>query len=774
MTPRHHTQPRAKRLSLTAAVSLAILQIGSAWAQTASPTPTPSSQDGLKLDEVIVTGTAVGGSKMKQSVSISTLDSDQILKTAPTNAAEILRAIPGVRSESSGGEGNANLTVRGLPISAGGARYVQFQKDGLPILLFGDIAFATPDMFLRTDYSLDRLEVVRGGSASTLATNAPGGIVNFITKTGETKGGSVGISKGVGFDQTRYDFEYGSPLTSQTRFYLAGFYRNGDGARPAGVPAEDGGQLSGNITHEIDNGFLRVGFSRLNDKSPMNMPVPVKITNGNISEYPTINPRTASFYSPYWVMDKTIDKNNNPVFSNVNDGLRVKSDSFNFEGEFKLANGWTLAEKFRTSANSGRFISIFPSDDPVAGNYVYATGPNKGKAYTGLAFNPVVFNTSLDDLGSTVNDLKISKSFEMADKSKIVATAGLFTQRQNVGLTWNFNQYLMEANGSSPALLQTANSTPGLVNQGTDQWGGCCTRNIAAQYKTTSPYAAFTYEKDALNVDGSIRMDNQTASGTFNQGAAQIFNQANTQVIKYKVNHTSYSFGANYRIDPNTAVFARYSDGVAFNADRIMFNNYQLNGSTPIPINEVKQLEAGVKWRQGPLSTFATFFSANTKESNYDATTQKVTANSYGAKGIELEAAYRSGGFRLAAGATFTKAEITDSLNKADIGTVPNRQANWVYQVSPSYSFGNAVVGASVIGNTDSRDANPIAGTRTTLPGFFVVNLFGSYEIAKNLTVNASVNNLLNVIGYTESNDGRMAARSINGRTVKAGLKYDF
>ena len=762
-------QPRL----LATAVSLALMQIGIASAQTAPGAPA-AAQDGLKLDQVVVTGTAVGGSKMRQSVSISTLDADQILQGAPTNAAEVLRSIPGVRSESSGGEGNANLTVRGLPISAGGSRYVQFQRDGLPVLLFGDIAFATPDSFLRLDYSLDRLEVVRGGSSSTLATNSPGGIINFISKTGETKGGSVGISKGIGFDQTRYDFEFGSPLNATTRFYMAGFYRNGEGARPAGVPGEDGGQFSANLTHSLDNGFVRVGFSKLNDKSPMNMPVPVKITNGNISEYANINPRTASFYSPYWVADRSIDKNSNAVFSNVNDGLRVKSDSFSFEGEFKLPGGWLLSDKFRTAANSGRFISIFPSDDPKVGNYVYATGPNKGKAYTGLAFNPVVFNTSLDDLGNTANDLKISKTFDMADKSKLVATAGLFTQRQNVALTWNFNQYLMEANGSSPALLQTANATPGLVNQGTDQFGGCCTRDINAQYQTTAPYAAIAYENGGLNLDGSVRFDRQVASGTFNQGVAQVFNPANTSFINYSVNYTSFSLGANYRLNPNTAVFARYSDGAAFNADRIMFNGYRLDGSSPISINEVKQLEAGVKWRAGPVSTFVTLFNAKTKESNYDATTQKVTANSYDAKGVELEAAYSVGDLRIAGGATYTNASITDSLSVADIGTTPNRQAQWVFQLSPTYSFAGGVVGASLIGNTDSKDANPIAGTKTTLPGFMVVNLFGSYELAKNLSVNASVNNLFDTLGYTESNDGRMAARSINGRTVKVGLKYTF
>jgi hypothetical protein len=40
--------------------------------------------------------------------------------------------------------------------------------------------------------------------------------------------------------------------------------------------------------------------------------------------------------------------------------------------------------------------------------------------------------------------------------------------------------------------------------------------------------------------------------------------------------------------------------------------------------------------------------------------------------------------------------------------------------------------------------------------------------------VSLAVNNATNTIGYTESNDGRGAARSINGRTAKVALKYTF
>lgn len=758
---------------MTLAVAMALTSI-SAFAQDAAPAAQAAAdKNGLNLDTVVITGSPIGKSKMKASVAVSTLEADQIMQASPTNAAEILRSVPGVRAESSGGEGNANLTVRGVPISAGGARYVQFQEDGLPVLLFGDVAFVTPDMYIRADGGLSHLEVVRGGSASTLATNAPGGIINFITRSGKEKGGSIGITKGLDFNQTRYDFDYGAAISEKTRMFIGGFYRTGDSSRPGGVTAEDGGQLRANITRELDNGYVRLSFKHLDDKTPMNMPVPVKTVNGTISEMAGIDPRKASFYSPYWVKDIVLDKNNNRISTNINDGLHVTNNAFGAEASLNLGGGWVLDEKFRKSTNTGRFISIFPADNGNAQkNMTYATGPNAGKAYTGAAFTAAVFNTSIDDAGSTVNDLRVSNAFNTAD-GKFTVTGGLFTSLQNVALTWNFNHYLLQATGDKPALLNSAGTiagSPGLLAQGTDVWGGCCNRAIDAQYKTTSPYAAFGFETGPLNIDASIRRDEQDASGTYNQAVRQNYSQANVKTIDYTVNHTSYSVGANYSIDKNLAVFARASDGIAFNADRIMFGN-PLDGTTPISTNIVKQTEAGVKWKSGDLSSFVTLFQAKTDESNFEATTQKFTANSYDAKGVEVEASYRLGDFRLNGGLTITNATIVGANDKSIIGKTPRRQARTVYQLTPTYTMGDVVLGASLIGTSKAWGDD---GNTLTLPGFNVVNAFVNYQVNDKVKLSLNANNLFNQIGYTEVEGDGHAARSINGRTIRATLTYSF
>jgi outer membrane receptor protein involved in Fe transport len=769
-----------KRMAL--AISTTLLPLSSAWAQDKPAEPPPADSQAtaaidntpLGLDRIVVTGTPTGVSKMKSSVSISTLDGQEITRSGAVSTAEVLRSVPGVRSESSGGESNANVTVRGVPISAGGSRYVQFQEDGLPVLQFGDLQFATPDTFMRGDGSLDRLEVIRGGSASTLATNAPGGIINFISKTGDDKGGSIGISKGIDYDTTRYDFDIGGKLAEKTRFFVGGFYRQGEGVRDSGVNVESGGQLRGNITQELSNGYVRLNFKVLDDNTPTYLPVPVRFVNGEIREIPGIDPRTASFYSPYLRQDVTLTRDNGRVSTNINDGFSAKSTAVGVEAKFNLGNGFSLDEKFRTAKNTGRFLGVFPGDDVKNVTTTFATGPRAGQAYVGPAFTGVVFNTSLDDLDLTANDIKISKEFDFGGGNKFTATGGLYTSLQKVAMTWNFNQYLLQATGDKPAVLTST------IN-GTNAFGGCCSNTTQSEYKLNSPYAAIAYEVGGLNLDASIRADRLKVNGTYNQllfapANSTTYDPTAARIIDYKKNKDSFSVGANYRLTKDIALFARYSEGVSFNGDRITFFSPQarVDGSSPIPINQVKQTELGAKWRGDGVSTFLTLFQAKTDESNFELTTQKFTANRYDAKGAEIEAAAYYEGFRLGAGLTYTNAKVTGSSDPTVVGKAPRRQAKVIYQLTPSYTIGDFSVGASIISTGSSKDDSPAGPISVTLPSYTVVNGFVNYTFAQNTTLSLAANNLTNEIGYTESNDGRGAARSINGRAVKLSLKYSF
>ena len=762
---------------LSAAIALACLQLGAAHAQTAAPAPTAAAGDGLQLDRIVVTGTLGTTSKLRSSVAISSIEGDSLVTATAVSAADVLRSVPGLRSESSGGESNANVAVRGLPISAGGSRYIQFQEDGLPVLQFGDIAFATPDTWLRVDASMDRLEVLRGGSASTLTTGAPGGIINFISKTGLEQGGTLSLSKGLGYDETRVDLGYGGKLASKTRFWVGGFYRSGDGGRPGADGTAGGGQIRGNVTHDLQGGFIRLSFKHLDDRTPSFMPTPVRFVGGKIVEIPGLDPRKTSFYNAGFPLDNTLTGTNGRTTSNIRDGLSAKSSSFGAELDLNVGAGLRLQNNFRWAQNSGRFIGIFPGDDVSAAptGTTVATGANAGTAYRGDRFTAVVFNTKVDDAGLVANDLKLSKSFALGGGSKLTATGGLYTSVQNLDITWNFNQYSLSATQDKAQLL----NVPGTTN-GAPGFGGCCSNTQDSRYKTTAPYVLLGYDAGPLTLDASLRRDNNSASGAYYQSNAGVsYDLTKPNLIDYSFNHTSYSLGANYQLSKDLALFGRISKGAAFNADRITFFNPPklVNGSSSkIPVNEVKQFEGGVKWRVAGVSIFATVFVAKTDEINVDPTTTpvKVTTNKYDAKGIELEMAYRSGIFQVQGGVTYTDADITASSNAALVGTTPKRQAKLVYQLSPSLTFGDALVGLSIVGTSASKDDGPSGPVTITLPAYATVNAFASYAVTPQATVAVSVNNLTNAIGYTESNDGRGAARSINGRTAKLLLKYAF
>ena len=773
--------------ALSMATPLANAQDGAAPAAAPASSAAPSDKaktEGLNLDTVIVTGTSSATSKMKSSISVSSISGDQITANQPQNAADVLSGIAGLFVQSSGGGGNANVSVRGMPISAGGSRYLQFQEDGLPVLLFGDIAFGNPDDFIRMDASVERVEAVRGGSAAILTTNGPGGIVNFITNTGEEQGGSIGVTTGLGFRDDRLDFSYGGKIAPKTRFFIGGHYESGQGPRVDGSSAIQGGQIKGNITQEFDDGYVRLNFKYLNDQQPMYMPAPVNVVNGHIQTVSGVNPRTYTGYSPSLPTDSVLNNNNTSSTININNGMTTDSSAIGLETHLRLADHWVLDDKFRRAANSGQWAAWYPGSAPApaAAGTTYANGAQSGQAYTGLSMTSVAFDVNVKDLGNTTNDLKLTKTFDSLAGGKLTAGAGLFLNQQNVDLVWNFNGYLTTV-GSTPAPLN--NAAAGATSYGYEGpgFGGCCSRDYEGTYRTASPYVFATYDAGPVTIEGGVREDNQKASGYYNlatatstaAGAPLAYTPAAAVPIDYALHRTEYSLGGNFQVDKNVALFARYSQGAAFNADRIMAQG-PLSGSATIPVNTTKELEGGVKAHLGAFTGFVTFFNVKTSEFNYSATTQAAAASKYDASGVEIEAGYQAGGFHLDAGVTYTDSDTKSSTNPTLVGLPANRQPKLIYQIGPSFETEKFGVGLNFVGVTSSKDNDTSASPTqpyVTLPGYMVTNGHVSYNWNDKTVVTLGFYNLFNRIAYTEVDSG-YAARSLNGRVAKASLTYSF
>lgn len=771
--------------------------------------------DAKALEEVVVTGVVNPRAKIKSSVSITTLDVKQVEQSAPRSTAEIFRTIPGIRSESSGGEGNANISVRGVPISSGGSKYLQIQEDGLPVLLYGDIAFATADIFTRFDRNIAKIEAIRGGSASTLSSNSPGGIINFISKTGKTEGGSMVTSFGLDYNDFRTDIEYGARIGDGLYFHAGGFYRAGEGVRSPGFTANNGGQFKMNVTKEFESGSVTVYAKFLNDRAAAFMPMPIKVTGSNsdpnwesISGY---DATSGTQQSPYLMHNVGLDGNGNIRRGNVADGMHPVSKTIGASVNFELAEGWKVTNNGRFSSNSGQFITPFPAEVASAATIANSFGAGSTLTYAndGTAFNNPnglvsrihMFDVELNNFNNFMNDLRITKKFD-----KVGITAGYFKSIQNISMSWLWNSYLQEVSDSNPRLINVTDasgnllSANGLYAYGVPFWGNCCTRNYDTQYDVSAPYANVSFDAtDKLSLEGGIRFDIGRVNGSFAGSSQTTFdinndnvisapetsvsaiNTANTTAVDYNYDYVSYSLGANYLIDASQSVFARYSKGASAKADRILFSGLDyLDGDKINALDYLAQAEIGYKRKFNQGYVYATFFSSTTtEEGGFEATSNSIIENDYRSMGLEVESSYSvNNDLNLRGGFTYTKAEITSGAND---GNDPRRQPKLMYNFIPTYKFskGKNMLGLSFIGQTKAyaQDNNELV-----MNGFLIVNGFVEVGITKGLSLNVAGNNLFNTLAITEAEEGSITenttnivrARPLPGRSLSMSLSYKF
>ena len=769
------------------------------------------------LEEVFVTGVVNPKTKIKSSVSITTLGIKQIEQSAPRSTAEIFRSIPGIRSESTGGEGNANIAVRGVPISSGGSKYLQIQEDGLPVLLFGDIAFATADIFTRFDGNVAKVEAIRGGSASILSSNSPGGIINFISKTGKVEGGSMSTSFGLDYNNFRTDLDYGAKIGDGLYFHAGGFYRSGEGVRKAGFIANNGGQVKFNLTKEFDKGSVTVYAKFLDDKAAAYMPMPVQVSgtnaNPNWGSISGFNATKGALQTVFLSHNVGIGPDGQLRRGKVADGMNPISKSIGINAAFELDEGWKITENGRFTANSGGFISPFPSEVGTAASIAssFGTGSTLSFANTGTAFNNPnglvarihMFDTQLNDFNNFMNDLKITKNFD-----KVGLTAGYFKSIQNISMSWMWNSYLQEVSDNNARLINVRNGAGNLLSQnglyayGVPAWGNCCTRNYDTQYNTSAPYLNVSLEaNDKLSLEGGIRYDMGKVSGSFagsSQSAIDInndgiisapetsvssINTANTTAVNYDYNYVSYSIGANYALNNSQSFFARYSKGASAKADRILFERpaaSYLNGDLINSLDYLAQAELGYKHKYSKGYVYGTFFYAKTDEqSGFEATNPSMlTQNNYKSLGLEVESAYNlSNNIDLRGSFTYTKAEITSGSNA---GNAPRRQPKLMYNLIPSYKFSKTnSAGLSFMGQTQAfaQDSNQLV-----MNGFLLINGFAEFGITKGLSLNISGNNLLDTLAVTEVEEGSITENTVNyvrarpfpGRSISMALTYKF
>jgi len=781
--------------------------------------------DLLSLKTVIITGVNQPIRNLESGVAVTTISQEELNKISPRSTADAFQNIPGFYVEASAGEVSNNLFSRGMP-SEGNYKYVALHEDGLPVYEAGDLEWVSADHFVRIDGTIQSLEGMRGGAASIFAGNAPGGIINFISKTGGSKVSGQFKLQTADFGQLRMEGNVGGPIKKTFRYHIGGYYRIDNGIRQPGFIANKGGQIKGNITKVFNKGYIRVSGKYLNDRNIYYLPIPLQNTqtpraienfDPNYGTLASDRIRQVAFPTPYG--EKEFD---------LADGMHTHLGYIGTHVKFDIGNGWQMINKNRFSIidkGSNAIVSIFT---PRTANDFLSKYKGIPSTYipkitytnTGESFD--FFNANNNGLvveagwWATQNILQnFINSFELSKKTKkYEVSSNLYLSSFSNKTNRDWGSILLEVMSDNPNALDVAFLTPNGAIAEEITHNGFTTYQSLDTYLNSNGnayvFASFVHGKAYLSnttsVDGGVRFESLFANGI--RENTQVFDlnpevseneNLVLQAVRYgdstftaysiNKNALAWTIGFNHSFTQNSSSYVRVSDGFRM-PDFDNWQNRQLDGGL---IERVFQTELGYKYTSKKYAfLFTGFYSyiSNqvTVEASLDSDDNLIPARtrdglSYGGEFETVAKIVKGFSVNLTAtlqNATYiVKAEEEFDPNYRVNGNEVKRIPNLYFVFRPTYEFmGVKIFGtASYIGERFSDEINI-----DILPRFMSFNAGVSYKY-KSYSFLIHAQNVTNSIGLTEGNprvienttgnELRMA-RPILGRSVIAFVAYQF
>lgn len=812
--------------SITVAVltmmNQASAQQNAAAATTAEPAAAPaqSQQDATQdanvkaeVMQIVVTGVANGGSKRKLDAgyAITTATEEQIKEANPSSTADLIKIVPGIYVESTGGQSGANMQIRGFP-SAGDAPYVTIAVNGSPVYPQSSLSFMANDALFRMDDLVERAEVTVGGPQSLFSNGQFGATMDFQLKTGsDTPEGSIRVTTGTG-DLQRYDLYYSGKISDGWYGAIAGYYQNDYGVRDPGFPAVKGGQLSGTLMHKLDNGQITFYARSTSEDDAFYTSVPLlqNPKTGAISAFPGFNPLTGTFENGQ--IRQIAPPGGQTADLEQGRGLHGNIVGMNFDQKI---DGWTIADKAAYTNETIPTIAMFSGATPqtmsafVTGqigsinaspSVIAAAGGKLATAGTatyidnGSAVDPnqqVIANSLWiihKQVESFSNQFQVSK--ELFKDHTI--TLGLYADSYSSTDNWDIGNPILQDVSSGRPINVTLNNGAVLTNGGGYTGGAGYLLNENGNASDTAVFIHDDWKvTDNLNLNAGVRTErsrvdlttvvggtgpNANPLNVYNTGNAAFSAPGTTTTAYSDTFHlNSYMVGGNFKLAKNTSVFASESYGGSTpNFDELRGTN----PASPPPNVTVRQFEIGLKTATPLYSAYVTVFH-NTFDNLFlsqilnSGAAQNTTGDSR-ATGLTYELAVRPfKNFQLSMSGDLQRAYYYGYNNTLfpDVnGNAAVRQPNEQFRLMPSYKIPMGDNSLKFYGSWNYVGLRYSDQQNTqVLPSYQTIDAGAILEVGDKLEFRLTGTNLNNELGITEGNVHGSNTGSLNGQNLVIG-----
>ena len=594
--------------------------------------PGAASTGSDSLEEVVVTASAQGVRKLDASFNIVSLNLEEIQNANPASAAEIYKMSPGIWPEASGGQTGVNIDVAGFPNGGGDSPYFTTMIQGSPLYGSPYLSFMDNSSLIRFDDTIERVEVVQGGTSAIFGPGQPGATANFILRTGSDKTeGSVGFTYG-SEGAERVDAFISGKIIDGWYGSLGGFYRVSDGVRDPQYPSDIGGQITATLKHDLDNGSIMFWYRMLQDKNQWVADFPYQVVNGSPQPYPGFNQLNNTYNSKQ--LQNFLIPSPAGGFENddISNGRGAALNYFGSELHLKMDNGWSISNNFLFDGGYVNTEALVNNGNPtplssfIGALTLPAALPNA--AVTASYANGAAVPGDTSVITEQVWFVR-KKIMNLTDEFRLsmdlgggnTLTAGLYGAYYTDNDQWSISSNVLMDNvpNASPIILQgvaggniyNVTSAQGIVNSN----GGYY---IFEQGKATNIalYLSDSWKINSWLFDASARLEHmnmtqQTSNASPVQmgsafdlwdNAVDLPNGTYTTAGKVSTIPT-FSLGANYEFTDHMSAYLRANNGVHFaNFDDVRANTIgPLSGAanaaatTNPPLQRMQNYEGGFK-----------------------------------------------------------------------------------------------------------------------------------------------------------------------------------